>query len=96
MIGDLWEVRTLHDGLALELHGNPPALVLVQGSDRIRAELAHVKTVHSAALRDGMIAAMGNAAVDLAGLLLTVILIGRREERQAEAPRLCPVPVAER
>jgi len=32
----------------------------------------------------------------LAGLLLTVILIGRREERQAEAPRLCPVPVAER
>jgi len=61
MTGDLWEERTLPDSLTLELHGNPPGLVLVRGSDRIRAELAHVKTV---------IAAMGNAAVDLAGLLV--------------------------
>ena len=47
-------------GLALELRGNPPALVIVQGSDWIRVELASVKTV---------IAAMGDAAADLAGLL---------------------------
>ncbi len=69
MTGDLWEVRTLPDGLALELHDNPPALVLVQGSDRVRVELAHVKAVHSASLRDGMVAAMGDAVADLAGLL---------------------------
>jgi len=50
------------DGLAPELHGNPPALVLVQGSDRARVELAHVKTVS---------AAMGDAAANLAGVLAT-------------------------
>jgi len=66
MTGDVWEVRTLLGSLALELHGDPPGLVLVQGSDRVRVDLAHVKAVHSAALRDGMIAAMGDAAADLA------------------------------
>ena len=47
-------------GLSLELHGNPPALVIVQSGDRVIVELAHVKTV---------IAAMGDAAAGLAGLL---------------------------
>ena len=79
MTADVWEVRTLPGGLALELRGDPPALVLVQGSDRVGVDLAHVKTVHSygashrterwAALRGGMIAAIGNAAADPGGLL---------------------------
>jgi len=61
MTSDLWEVRTLPDGLALELRGgDKPGLVLVQGSDRVIVELAHVKTV---------IAAMGDAAEDLAAVL---------------------------
>ena len=29
----------------LELYGDPPALVLVQGSDRVIVDLAHAKTV---------------------------------------------------
>ena len=61
MIDDLWEVRTLHSGLSLELRGGEkPALVIVQGSDRVRVELADVKTV---------VAAMADAAADLAGVL---------------------------
>jgi hypothetical protein len=60
MTGDLWEVRTLHGGLSLELRGGEkPALVIVQGSDRVIVGLAHVKAV---------IAAMGDAAEDLAGV----------------------------
>jgi len=77
MSGDLWEVRTLHGGLSVELRGGEkPALVFVQGTDRVRVELADVKSVHSygashrterrATLRDGMVAAMANAAADLA------------------------------
>ena len=61
MTVDLWEVRTLPDGLALELRGgDKPALVIVQGSDRVKVELAYFKTV---------IAVMGNPAADLAGVL---------------------------
>jgi len=41
----------------LELRGDPPGLVLVQGSDRVTVDLAHVKAA---------IAAMGDAAADLA------------------------------
>ena len=38
MTTDLWEVRNLHDDVSLELcSGTPPGLVLVQGSDRIKA-----------------------------------------------------------
>ena len=44
----------------MELRGDPPGLVLVQGSDRVTVDLAYVKAV---------IAAMGDAAADLAGLL---------------------------
>lgn len=47
-------------GLSLELRGDPPGLVLVQGSDRVIVELAHVKTV---------VVAMVDAAADLAGVL---------------------------
>ena len=60
MTDDLWEVRTLPDGLTPELRGDPPALVIVQGNDRVVVEVGHVKAV---------VAAMGNAAADLAGLL---------------------------
>jgi hypothetical protein len=64
--GDLWKVRALPDDLALEMRGNPPGLVLVQGDDRVGVELAHVKTV---------IAAMGNAAADSSGALLLALAI---------------------
>jgi hypothetical protein len=58
MTGDLWEVRTWPDGLALELcGGNKLGLVLVQGNDRVRVELAPAKAV---------IAAIDDAAADLA------------------------------
>jgi hypothetical protein len=61
MTDDLWEVRTLHGGLSVELRGGEKAaLVLVQGGDRVRVELADVKTV---------VAAMADAAADLAGVL---------------------------
>ena len=60
------EVRTLPNGLPLEMRRGPPGLVIVQGSDRVRVGPAHVKTVHSASLRDGMVAAVGDAAADLA------------------------------
>ena len=41
---DLWEVRQLPGGLALELTaGAVPALILVQGNSMIRIELTRVK-----------------------------------------------------
>jgi len=48
MSGDLWEVRTLHGGLSVELRGGEsrdgmrtkPALVIVQGGDRVRVHSA--------------------------------------------------------
>jgi hypothetical protein len=43
---DLWEVRTLPDGMTLELWGGAnPALVLVQGERRVRVNLADVRAV---------------------------------------------------
>jgi hypothetical protein len=61
MSSDLWEVRTLPGGLALELRaGDDPALVLVQGENRVRVDLAHVKA---------LVAALAEAAADLAGVL---------------------------
>ena len=58
---DLWEVRELPDGLALELRaGDVPALVLTQGENRISVELAHVK---------GLVAALVAGAADLAEVL---------------------------
>lgn len=62
MTGDLWEVRPLAGGLALELHGGEvPALVLTQGGQAIRVELRHVID---------LVAALTNAGGDLAGLLV--------------------------
>jgi hypothetical protein len=58
---DLWEVRALPTGLSLELHGGgDPALVLAQGENRVRVELAQVKS---------LMAALADAAADLAELL---------------------------
>ena len=58
---DLWEVRTVRGEVNLELRGGEkPALVIVQGEDRVRVELADVKAV---------VAAMADAAADLAGVL---------------------------
>ena len=55
---NLWEKRTLPSGLALEmLAGDDPALVLAQGENRVRVELANVKT---------LVAALTDAAADLA------------------------------
>jgi hypothetical protein len=63
-------VQTLHGRPWLDLRGgDKPGFVIVQGSNRVIVELAHVKSIHSASLRDGMIAAMGNAAAERAGLL---------------------------
>ena len=46
MTADLWKVRTMPGGLSLELcGGDKPSLVIVQGSDRVRVDLAHVKAV---------------------------------------------------
>jgi len=66
MTGDLWEVRAWPGGLSLELRGDPPGVVIVQGSDRVRLELGDVRSV---------IAAMGDAAADLAGLLAVIVLV---------------------
>lgn len=56
-----WESRTLPDGITLELRaGDNPALVLVQGENRVQVELAHVKAV---------VAALAGGAVDLAEFL---------------------------
>jgi hypothetical protein len=58
---DLWEVRTLPNGPALELWGGGnPALVLSQGERRVRVDLPHVKPV---------VAALVDAAADLAEVL---------------------------
>ena len=58
---DLWEVRRLPDGLALELWGGGnPAVVLVQGERRVRVDLPHVKA---------LVAALTDAAADLAEVL---------------------------
>jgi ribosomal protein L12E/L44/L45/RPP1/RPP2 len=58
---DLWEMRTLPGALALEFRGeDKPALVLVQGDNRVRVELARVKA---------LVAALTDAAADLAELL---------------------------
>ena len=58
---NLWEVRELPDGVALELRaGDDPAVVLAQGEDRVRVELANVKAV---------VAALTDAAADLAEVL---------------------------
>jgi hypothetical protein len=49
MRADLWEVRTLPDGLTLELQASDsPALVLVQDGRRIRVDLPHVRGVVAA------------------------------------------------
>lgn len=58
---DLWEVRRLPDGLALELWGGGnPALVLTQGEQGVWVDLAHVKAV---------VAGTTDAAADVAELL---------------------------
>ena len=65
MTGDLWEVRTLHGGLSLELRGGEsrdgmrtkPALVVVQGSDQVRVHcgiLRPTPTALLAVLNDGL------------------------------------------
>jgi len=62
-IDDLWEVRTLHGRLSLDLRGGAkPALVLVQGGERVNVEPADVKAV---------VAGIVDAAADLAGVLAT-------------------------
>jgi hypothetical protein len=61
---DLWEVRDLPAGLTLEMRGGrEPALVLAQGDERVRVELAHVK---------GVAAALADAAAGGRTLLLKV------------------------
>lgn len=58
---DLWEVRTLPDGLALELWaGGNPVLLLAQGENGVRVDLPHVKEV---------VVAVVDAATDLAEVL---------------------------
>jgi hypothetical protein len=43
---NLWDVRNLPCGLALEVHcGEVPALVLTRGENRVRLELAHANGV---------------------------------------------------
>ena len=57
----LWESRTLPDDITLELRaGDNPALILLQGENRVQVGLAHVK---------GVVAAMADAAADLAEFL---------------------------
>lgn len=52
MSSDLWEVRDVPGGLALELQaGDDPGLVLVQSENRVRVGLADVKGGGSAAYR---------------------------------------------
>jgi hypothetical protein len=56
-----WEVRTLPGDVHLEMWGGDvPALVMAQGENRIRVELAHVK---------GLVAGLVDAAADLAEVL---------------------------
>jgi hypothetical protein len=67
-IPDLWEVRELPGGLALGMHaGDDPALVLrstasewvVQGENRVRVELAHVKALADMAQALGLVMPAG-------------------------------------
>ena len=45
----MWEARPLPDGITLELRaGDHPALVLVQGENQVRIDLAHAKVVVAA------------------------------------------------
>jgi hypothetical protein len=75
MTDDLWEVRTWPAGLSVELRGgDDPALVLVQSSDRVTVDLAHVKAV---------IAAVGDAAAGLAGVL-AVGGVPRQQKEEGE------------
>jgi hypothetical protein len=49
MTGDVWQVRSLPDGLALELRGRgDPAPVLTPRKNRVRVELARVKALAAA------------------------------------------------
>lgn len=58
---DLWEARPLPDGVTLELRaGNDPALVLVQGENRVQIDLAYAKEV---------VAALVDPAADLTTFL---------------------------
>lgn len=58
---DLWEARKRDSGLVPELlAGDAPALVLVQGENRIRVNLTYVKA---------LVAALTDAAADLAEVL---------------------------
>ena len=58
MSGDLWEVRWLPSGPALEQRaGDDPAPVLAQDENRVGFELASVK---------GLVTALVDAAADLA------------------------------
>ena len=60
---NLWESRTLPDGITLELRaGDNPALVLLQGKNQTQMELAHIKAV---------VAALADGAAALADLLAT-------------------------
>jgi hypothetical protein len=60
---DLWDVRELPGGLALELRcGDAPALVLAQDENRVRVDLPHAEVV---------VEALTKAAADLARLLAT-------------------------
>ena len=58
---DLWEVRETPSKLTLELQaGDDPALILAQGENRVRVDLAHIKP---------LVAALTDAAADLAEVL---------------------------
>jgi hypothetical protein len=58
---DVSEIRDLPDSPSLDLHAEKsPALLLTQGTKRVRTELAHIKT---------LVAALADAAADLAKIL---------------------------
>jgi hypothetical protein len=58
---NLWETRPLPAGIRLELRaGGEPALVLVQGENRVRVALTQAK---------GVVAGLVDAAADLAEVL---------------------------
>jgi hypothetical protein len=65
---NLWDVRVIRAGLALELRGgNDPALVrrstaserMAQGGNRVRVELAHAKALADVALALGLVMPAG-------------------------------------
>lgn len=50
---NLWDVRELPDGLSLKMRaGRDPALVLIQGENQAKVELAYIKVL--AAVQDGI------------------------------------------